>query len=142
MSQENVEVVRRAYELFNDAAARRGFSHLDLRWLEEMVAPEFEYVASGSVPGLAGDFRGVEGFRHFLESFWKDFDDARTTPQELIDAGAAALAVVNFHGRGSQSGAEVEMTVFQLWSFRDGKVVRGRGFFNREEALEAAGLSE
>ncbi len=34
------------------------------------------------------------------------------------------------------------MEVFQLWTFRDGKVIRGQGFFDREEALEAAGLSE
>jgi ketosteroid isomerase-like protein len=32
--------------------------------------------------------------------------------------------------------------VFQLWTFRDGKVVRGQAFSDREEALEAAGLSE
>ena len=52
------------------------------------------------------------------------------------------LAVINFPGRGKQSGAEVNMEVFQLWTFRDGKVIRRQGFFDREEALGAAGLSE
>ena len=52
------------------------------------------------------------------------------------------LAVINFRGRGKQSGAEVSMEFFQLWTFRDGKITRGQGFFDREEALKAAGLSE
>jgi ketosteroid isomerase-like protein len=52
------------------------------------------------------------------------------------------LAVVTFRASGKQSGAEVNMEVFQLWTFRDRKVIRGHGFFDRAEALEAAGLSE
>ena len=45
MSQENVEVVRRGYEAFNagDIDAVVGF-----------LAPDFEYVASGAVPGVGG----------------------------------------------------------------------------------------
>jgi ketosteroid isomerase-like protein len=78
----------------------------------------------------------------FLEQFWEDFDEAHVEPQELIDAGDSVLAGLTFRGRGKQSGVEVNMEVFQLWTFRDGKVIRGQGFFDREEALEAAGLPE
>ena len=78
----------------------------------------------------------------FLEQFWEQFDEPQAQPQELIEAGDSVLAVVNFRGSGRQSGVAVNMEVFQLWTFRDGKVIRGHGFFDREEALEAAGLSE
>jgi len=60
----------------------------------------------------------------------------------LIEAEDSVLAVINFRGRGKASGAEVNIELFQLWTFRDGKIIRGQGFFDREEALEAAGLRE
>jgi ketosteroid isomerase-like protein len=132
MSEKNVEIIRRAYERWN-----RG----DSGWAT-MAAPEFEYEAGGALIGLSGGYRGLEGFMRFLEQFWEEFDEAHAEPQEFIEAEDSVLAVITFRGRGKQSGVEVNMEVFQLWTFRDGKVVRGQGFFDREEALEAAGLRE
>ncbi len=127
-----MEIVRRAYERWN----RRDFG-----WVTDLAASEFEYVPGGVV-GLSGGFRGPEGFMRFLEQFWEEFDEAHAEPQEFIEAGDSVLAVITFRGRGRQSGVEVNMESFQLWTFRDGKVIRGQGFFDREEALEAAGLRE
>jgi ketosteroid isomerase-like protein len=57
MSQENVEVVRRAYAAFN-----RG----DLDAVVANVAPDAEYVTSGAIPGSGSVYRGREGLkRHF-----------------------------------------------------------------------------
>jgi ketosteroid isomerase-like protein len=132
MSGENVEIIRDAYERWN-----RG----DFGWAEP-AAPEFEYVAAGGAPGFSGDYRGVEGFRRFLEQFWDEFDEPHAEPQEFIEAEDSVLAVITFRGRGRQSGVEVNMEAFQLWTFHDGKVVHGQGFFDRAEALDAAGLRE
>ena len=135
MSEENVEVVRRAYERWNQG---------DFGWTEteiSLFAPGFEYVPAPLV-GLTETIQGLEGFMRFLEQFWEDFDEAHAEPQELIESGDSVLAVITFSGQGRQSGVEVNMEVFQLWTFRDGKVVRGQGFFEREEALEAVGLSD
>ena len=52
------------------------------------------------------------------------------------------MAQLTLRGRGKQSGAGTTWEFWQVWTFRDGKAVQGRGFTNREEALEAAGLSE
>jgi ketosteroid isomerase-like protein len=128
MLEENVESIRRAYERWN----RRDFGWATL------AAPGFEYEAGGA-PGLSGRFRGLEGFIGFLEQFWEEFDEAHVEPEELIDAGDSVLAVITFRGRGKQSGVEVNMEVFQLWTFRDGKVIRGQGFFDRKDALEPPG---
>jgi ketosteroid isomerase-like protein len=142
MSEENVEIVRRAYDLFNGAAARQDATELDMRWFADLAAPQFEYIAGAGIPGLGGDYRGVDDFGRFLDGFWGTFEEAQARPVELIDAGDAVLAVVNFHGKGAQSGATVEMTVHQLWTFQGDRVVRGQGFLSRAEALEAAGLRE
>ena len=82
MPQENVEVVRRGYEAFN-----RG----DIDGVLEVLAPDFEYVATGAVPGVAGVYRGTAGFRQFAEAFWAEFDDPRIDVHELIDAGDQVL---------------------------------------------------
>ena len=49
MSQENVEVVRRGSKRSTEATSMV---------LSELLAPDFEYVASGLVPGVGGVYRG------------------------------------------------------------------------------------
>ena len=110
MSQENVEIVRRGYEAFN-----RG----DVDGVVGLLAPDFEYVASGLVPGVGGVYRGAEGLRGVAETFWAEFDDPRTEVHELIDAGDQVVASTTMRGHGKQSG-----------------------FPSRDDALEAVGLSE
>ena len=133
MSQENVEIVRRGYEAFN-----RG----DIDGVVGFLAPDFEYVASGLVPGVGGVYRGAEGLRRFVETFWREFDDPRIEVHELVDAGDRVLASTTLRGHGKQSGADTNWGVCQVWTVRDGSAVRGQGFPSRAEALDAVGLSE
>jgi ketosteroid isomerase-like protein len=133
MSQENVEMVQRAFDAFNrgdrDAAVAD-------------VAPDFEYVASGAIPGATGKYRGPEGFKRFTGWLLDQFDEARVELTEVIDAGDQVVVRARSRGRGRRSGAETSWDTWQVWTVRDGKAVRGEGFTSREEALEAAGLSE
>jgi ketosteroid isomerase-like protein len=133
MSQENVELARRAYEAFN-----RG----DLEGMVADLAPTFEYVTTGAVPDAHGVYRGPEGWLEFVGWQRNEFQGARAEVHDLIEAGDQVLASVTLRGRGKQSGAEVSWEIWHLWTVRDGKVVHGQGFMTRNEALEAAGLSE
>jgi ketosteroid isomerase-like protein len=133
MSRETIEVVRRAYETFN-----RG----DLEAMAADFAPVFEYIATGVIPGAGGVYRGAERHQRFVERWWGEFAQADVEVHELVDAGERVLASVTFRGRGRQSGVETTWNLWQLWSTRNGKVVRGQGFTNREEALEAAGMDD
>jgi ketosteroid isomerase-like protein len=47
-----------------------------------------------------------------------------------------------FTGRGRTSGAPADWYLAVNFTIRDGKVVRADEYFDRNEALEAAGLSE
>ena len=40
------------------------------------------------------------------------------------------------------SDAEVDMRYAIVFTFRDGKIIKGREYLSRQEALEAAGLRE
>jgi ketosteroid isomerase-like protein len=134
MSQENVEIVLRGIEAFN-----RG----DMDALRAIVAPDFEYVTSGTIPGLTGAYHGLDDFeQRFFEPFWSAFDDTRYEVHEMIDADDRVLVSQTIHGRGKQSAVEVAYDTWQVWTLRDGKVVRGQGFTSRGPALEAVGLRE
>jgi len=52
------------------------------------------------------------------------------------------VVTLHFTGRGKGSGITMDDTDGHVFTIRDGKIVRWRGFNDRKEALEAAGLSE
>ena len=133
MSQENVEMVRRAYEAYS-----RG----DIDGAVSDLAPDCRYTAAGTIPDRTGVFHGREGYKEFIGWLRSEFDDAQAEIDELIDAGDTMVVGSTLRGRGKQSGAEAKFTFWQTWTVQDGKFVRGQGFASREEALEAAGLSE
>ncbi len=137
MSQENVELVRGIY----DAVARR-----------DDVAP-FEVYAEDIVwdqsnMGFRATlltqpvYHGHEGVRQFWRESLDGFGEIDFEVEELIDAGDQVVAVIHEREVGRASGARVEASHLAVWTLADGKVVRLQTFLNRQEALEAAGLSE
>jgi ketosteroid isomerase-like protein len=134
MSEENFEIVRQSLEAFNKGDVEGAFA--------DIIAPEFEYIPTGKVPGAEGVYRGPEGWRRFLEFFWSEFDQVRVEIRDLVASGDQVVAAQTFRGRGKQSGVETSWDLWQVWTFRDGKVVRGQGFTTEAEALKAARLSE
>ena len=135
MSEENVELARRAY-----AALTRG----DTDTLYDLAAPE--YVVDFS-RRLVDPFvlRGRdEALAAFLSQSREPWDGWPVwEPQELLDADDKVVALIRFSARGKGSGAEVEAHVWNLWTFSDGKAVEFKYFGDdRAAALEAAGLRE
>ena len=67
----------------------------------------------------------------------------RRTAVELIDVGGGVVvAVLRYGGRAKLSGIEPNETFAAVLTIRDQQIVRGREYATRDEALEAAGLSE
>jgi ketosteroid isomerase-like protein len=134
MSEENVETVRRSAAAFN-----RG----DLDAWIECWADDIDYRAVEGAPDDHGPIEGKDALRAYVEDWRETFDDFRTEPTELIDAGEdRAIAVMRISGRARLSGVEVDLTFAVVYTLRDGKVARGREYWTRDQALEAAGLRE
>ena len=132
MSQENVEVIRRSLEAFQqgglDASLR--FYDPEVTWEEAQDEPEAE------------TYRGHDGIRALAQKWLVPFDDLRIEPEEFIDAGEAVVMPYRFRGRERSSGTDI--TAPETWVFwlRDGKISEVREYRYKAEALEAVGLSE
>ena len=136
MSQENIERARDAVAAFN-----RG-GDLDA-WLDEYWADDVDYRAVEGSLDDHGPIHGKDALRAYVQDWLDMFDDFKMEPAELIDVGEdRVIAVTRISGRAKLSGVETDLTFAVLYTIRDGKVARGREYWTKEQALEAAGLSE
>ena len=130
MSQENVEAVKFAYEAFAGGGLDR---------FMEQFADDVDYRAVEGAPDDVGPIHGRDALRKWLQDWINTFDEFFFEPVELIDAGEdTVIAVERFGGRAKLSRVEAEQMEAVVYTLRDGKIVRGREYPNRAEALEAA----
>jgi ketosteroid isomerase-like protein len=132
MSQENVETVRRFYIAWNndDRKPALAFFADDVVWTPAREDPD------------PAPHRGREGVRTFWAQWEELFDDIRIDAEELIEVGDRVVSRLHVTGSGKGSGIDVDQRVYQVTEFRDGLIVRVDEFYDRAEALEAAGLRE
>ena len=135
MSKENVRVVQAAA----DAFARDGIDG----WLEYFT-DDVDYRAAEGAIDDRGPIHGKDALRAYMEDWAEMFDEVRFEPVEVIDAGDdTVIAVMRISGRPKGTSAEaLTLSVAGVNTIRDGKIARAREYWTREEALEAAGLSE
>ena len=121
--------------------ARRG-----MRSAEEFVELLDEYVVRDNRAYPLIDVPDVEMGREALVAFrgttgGRSRDYSLEAP-ELIDAGDSVIVVLHEQARGRGSGVGLERNWAQLWTFRNGRIIRMEAFRTREEALDAVELSE
>jgi uncharacterized protein len=132
MSQENVEVVRRAWERWNAG---------DLDSLVELIIPETEFIPLRSqLEGVS--YRGPEGMRQFARDAAEEWEFLRVSPAEFRDLGDRVLLLGHFDARGRGSGMDIRFPVGWVMQLRDGKIIHIRTYSDPQEALEGVGLSE
>jgi ketosteroid isomerase-like protein len=131
MSQENLKFVLDGYARFNAGEKEAGlwFWHDD-----------GEYHAAREDPDSAVH-RGFDAVRAQFARWVDAYPDLTVEPLEAKENGDKVFLWVRFSGHGEESGAPVEMELAHVITMRDGKVARTVEYFDRAEALEAAGLS-
>ena len=134
MSEENVKAVR-------DAAA--AFNRGDLDTWSEFWTDDIDYRAIEGAIDDRGPMHGKAAVRAYVQDWLDNFDNFRSEAVELLDAGEdTVIAVVRISGLAKLSGIETDLTYAALYTIRDGKIARGREYWTRDEALEAAGLRQ
>ncbi len=128
MSDEDRETLRLVYEAYNrgDWTGTLSRMHRDIEWKTTRT----------------GRHRGHEEVRRFMEDMREPFEEVMVEPDEWFDHGDRIVVFLRIRARPRGSDAVAENRVGHLWTMRDGKAIRCETFPRREEALEAAGLSE
>lgn len=133
MSQDNVEIVRQVCKAFAGG---------DLDTVFALVAPKVEWDFSHADTWLEEQvYRGYDAITEFFGKWAGEWDDYRFELEEVIDAGDKAVAIIRDEGRGKSSGIKLERRHAEVWTVREGKVVRidplrrqGRGARSRGTA--------
>ena len=128
MSQENVEIVRRAMEAYvrGDIAGALVAADPDIVWN----------------PSEEPACRGHDAVLSNLQRWEETWDDYAIRAEEYLDAGDDVVVTLHFKGRGKASGIEVDTRSYQVHTIREGKTVEMIEFLDRADALAAAGLAE
>jgi ketosteroid isomerase-like protein len=133
VSQANLEILRRLNEAFN----RR-----DVDAAVECLDPEVEMHPGIQVPDEESQYLGRDGLREWFRNATEPWEMIRVEHKELIDRpGDRVLAVEHWLFRG-RDGIELELELPNVYTFRDGLIVRTDGFTDKADAQRAAGLSE
>jgi ketosteroid isomerase-like protein len=127
-------VMARAYAAGN----RRDFDLI--RTFNDLSVYEYRASADLLPPDLEQVSSRHKGYLQMWQRWMEAFEDIRFEPEEMLDLGDKILVTVEQKGHGSGSGVAVSQTVFQLFTFRRGLVIRQEDFLDRSQALAAAGL--
>jgi ketosteroid isomerase-like protein len=122
MSHENVEIVRRFLRVDVDEALTYADPGIVWNPIEELPT------------------QGHDAVRASLARWKAEWDDYKLMPEEFVDMGDSVVVTVRLGGRGRGSGVEIDARFYDLYTLRDGKIVRMDQFTDRSEALEAVGL--
>jgi ketosteroid isomerase-like protein len=134
MSQENVEIVREAFEAFNEG---------DLEAVVGICDPAIEWLPPAELPS-SSTYHGHQGVRDATGDMLDLFRGLRAEPERLIDAGDQVVVLFMWRGRAKGSGLSLEQFGKQagVFTMRGGKAVKVEWYLDRATALDAAGVSE
>jgi|SRR5215207_6400866 ketosteroid isomerase-like protein len=132
MSQENVEIVRQAFERLNRGDVDGVIELCD----EAFVIDMSERVFNPDV------YHGHDGIRRFYEGVVDAWEHYEWNVEDALTAQDAVVAMLHCLGHGRGSGLEIDWRVAWIWTVRDGRATSLRFYRDRDRAVEAVGLSE
>lgn len=141
MSRENVEIVRGAFDAFPFTQERLKHGTLPIA---DFVAEDVIWDASDmKLPDMGdGIYRGRDGVRRFWMDWLEAWDEV-SFAYELRERGPYVVALIDQKMRASGDVDFPLRHYGQVWTFdEEGRVVHWKVYWNQDEALRAAGLSE
>ena len=133
MSEENVELIQRAFDTFNER---------NLDAFLELMDPEVQFTPyERALEGL-GPYRGHVGVRTWWEEAFAALPEFRVEPREIRDLGDMTLTHGRLRGQGASSGAAFDRELWHIAKWRDRQQIWWGAFETEADALEAAGLQK
>jgi ketosteroid isomerase-like protein len=143
VSEENVALVRRNYEVIN-SIGRTGEDFVDPEEvapdLWASLTPDFELHGRADVPDPQ-TYRGREASKEFWRMLQEVWAEIRWGPLEFTDLGDVVVVETRIVGVGRGSEVPIKADETAVFWFREGMILRIQGFATKEEALEAVEAS-
>ena len=132
MSEENADRLRTVIDAFNK---REGTA------FDRLLAADAEIVpVRAALEGTT--YRGNSAGSQYCSAVDETWESLRWEVDEIRGIDELAIAVGHIRGKGRETGATIDTSSGWVAQFRDGLITRFRTYTSREDALEAAGLSE
>jgi ketosteroid isomerase-like protein len=131
MSGENVEIVR---------AVMNAFAREDLPAFLPLMDPEINF--EPHLAGVEGSYRGHDGVERFFADAFESFEILDANYADIRDLGDQVLVLGTLRLNGRESGVQVENPLAIVARIREGLITYLKDYADRDQALEAAGLSK
>ena len=131
VSRENVEIVRRGYDAYENSDFETMLGEVLSETIEVHPVPE--------LPDWKA-YRGHEGFLEWLQIWFEPWEDYTWEVRDLVDGGGNVVLARHLDRAVRAGGTEVENDLWVVWRVRNGKVCQVSFFYREREALDAAGL--
>jgi ketosteroid isomerase-like protein len=108
-------------------------------WYEHIWAADVDHRAVEGAPDDVGPIVGRDAMRAYIADWFEMFADLQAVPAEIVDGGPERVIVVwHVTGTAKASGVPTELRYAAVYTIRAGKIVRGREYMTKHEALAAA----
>jgi ketosteroid isomerase-like protein len=134
ISEENVELVR----ALTDAANR-----IDIDAVIALLSPDVVWEETAELPGLREVYRGRDEVRAWADELLEVIESGHNALDRVTELSGDRVFtenVLTMHGK--TSGVPTELRYWAVYWIKEGMIARRQVFWNTDEALEAAGLSE
>jgi ketosteroid isomerase-like protein len=130
MGEEDIDVVRRMLDAFNDG---------DVDGVIAAFHERCEIKEPSEMPDTpATGFHGHAGVREWMANL-RDVVGVRFEPRSFASHGDVIVSEWSGSGLGPSSGVPFEWRTYVLLHMREGRIARARAFLSEQEAAEAAG---
>jgi ketosteroid isomerase-like protein len=129
VSEQNLEIVQRGFEAFNE----RG-----VEGILPFIHSEFEATTPPNLASEPDTYRGHDGIRRWFDSFDEVMDQIRWDANRFQQVGERVVVEFTLRARGKTTGLDFGQDAVMVWSLREGKAIRVELFESLDEALRAA----
>ena len=115
-------------------------NRMDIEAALEFLDPDIRF--EHRLVELQGSYAGLEAVRGGFADVLQHFDAMRVDCPEIRELGDRVLALGTTHATGKGSGVEAVMPFTVVATFKGGRITEFTDFGDKDQALEAVGLSE
>ena len=114
------------------------FEHGGLEEAAQLWDPEIEWRAVEGAVDDVGVVRGHDAMRRYYAEWIETMDELRAEVEVIFAGDTGVAAQIRNSGRGRVSGVPAAGLYYVACLVRDGRIVSGREFASREQAISVA----